>query len=166
MLTRFADAEKRKYFKVEKTQTAGSSAAWSADAVKRRRIENKAQEEKRRRENLVKDHIKRHRLRRDVVTSGLLSRELRAGPAGLLAGGGNPAVNDLDLSAAAWARGVVSKGALPFAPSYARERHANMPCFYVNGDDSKTGLGVAYASKSTLDMLLTWEDMTMLTRCG
>lgn len=57
-----------------------------------------------------------------------------------------------DLTAEAWARGVVAKGSVSFAPSFARARYANMPCFYVNGEDTKTGLGVAYASECKMQL--------------
>lgn len=51
-----------------------------------------------------------------------------------------------DVRAAAWAEGSVDKGSVSLVPSFARARYANMACLYVGGDDTKTGLGVAYAS--------------------
>ncbi|KAL9575670.1 hypothetical protein ACKAV7_000468 [Fusarium commune] len=138
-----ADNEKKKYFKIEKTHTAPSSAAWSSDAVKRRKVEHEAQKLAERQAHQVKKHIKRHFVARDTVSSALLTREI-----GLpyVAESGRGRVEDEDLGAAAWARGLVAKGNIPFAPSFARERHANMPCFYVSGEDEKTGLGASYAT--------------------
>lgn len=91
----------------------------------------------------MRNHIRRHEaLRRDVVSSGLLARELAISQ---VSGG--------DVASAAWAKGVVDKGTVPFVPSFARARFANMPCFYVGGQDVKTGLGVAYAS----EFFLPWD---------
>ncbi|WJG34524.1 uncharacterized protein FOBCDRAFT_235825 [Fusarium oxysporum Fo47] len=147
------DNEKKKYFKIEKTHTAPSSAAWSSDAVKRRKVEHEAQKLAERQAHQVKKHIKRHFVARDTVSSALLTREI-----GLpyVAESGRGRVEDEDLGAAAWARGLVAKGNIPFAPSFARERHANMPCFYVSGEDEKTGLGASYATldEETLNPLL------------
>ncbi|KAM0379877.1 hypothetical protein ACHAPK_000458 [Fusarium culmorum] len=137
------DPEKKKYFKIEKTQTAPSSAAWSTDAVKRRKVEEKIQKSVQRRAHLVRNHIKRHFITKDTVASALLARE-----AGLpyAAERGRGKLDDGDLGAASWAEGLVAKGNVPFAPSFARQRYPNMPCFYVSGEDEKTGLGVVYAS--------------------
>lgn len=139
------DQEKKKYFKIEKTQTAPSSVAWSSDAVKRRKVEDKVQKSAQRRAYLTRNHIKRHFLAKDAICSALLTREI-----GLpyTAERGRGRLEDEDLGAAAWADGLVAKGDVPFAPSFARQRYPNMPCFHVSGEDDKTGLGVAYASKS------------------
>jgi hypothetical protein len=136
------DEDKKKYFKIEKSHTAPTSASWSADAVKRRKIQSAARDAAQQRAWLVRNHIRRHEaLRKDVVSSGMLARELAiTGNQVRVAGSG-------DLASAAWARGAVDKGAVPFVPSFARARFANMPCFYVGGEDVKTGLGVAYASE-------------------
>ncbi|KAJ4261460.1 hypothetical protein NW762_006885 [Fusarium torreyae] len=139
----YYDPEKKKYFKIEKTQTAPSSAAWSSDAVKRRKIDNKTQKAVRHRAHLIRNHIKRHFVAKDDVTSALLAREIGSP---FVAERGRGRIEDGDLGAAAWAAGLVAKGNVPFAPSFARKRYANMPCFYVSGEDEKTGLGVAYAT--------------------
>lgn len=140
----YTDSVKKKYFKIEQTQTAPASVAWSKDAVKRRKIEDKAQKVAQRRAHLIRNHIKRHFVANDAVTSALLTREINL-PYASERGRGR--LEEGDLGAAAWASGLVSKGDIPFAPSFARQRYANMPCFYVAGEDEKTGLGVAYASK-------------------
>lgn len=111
--------------------------------VKRRRIESRAQQAVQQRKHLLRGHIKRHGLdEADMAASGLLARELGLGTQGW--GGGDD--ND-DVAAAAWGVGIVDKGEVPFAPSFARARYAHLPCFWVGGDDEKTGLGVAYASE-------------------
>jgi len=96
----------------------------------------------------VRNHVKRSVLRRNILPAGLLARETEIvrSAAGGVAGYGARA-DDGDLGAAAWVSGVVDKGHVPFVPSFARTRFANMPCFYVGGEDTKTGLGVAYASE-------------------
>ena len=151
LLTLFAataDPVKKKYFKIEKSHTAPPAAAWSADEVKRRRVASSAAESSRRRARLLRNHIQRHAvLEADLVTRGRLLRELGGGR-------GEAAVVVEDMMAAAWAGGLVDKGSIPFVPSFARERYANMPCMYVGGDDDKTGLGVAYASASPSHSLL------------
>ena len=138
------DEAKKKYFKIEKSHAAPSSA-WSADSVRKRKLEDAAQQAARHRAHLVRNHIKRHSgLERDAVASGLLAREAEPQRVAELTRG---RADDADLGAAAWAGGLVDKGHIPFVPSFARARFANMPCFYVGGQDSKTGLGVAYASE-------------------
>ncbi|RGP59729.1 myocyte-specific enhancer factor 2d [Fusarium longipes] len=139
----YFDHDKKKYFKIEKTQTAPSSAAWSSDAVKRRKVEENIQKSAQHRAHLIRNHIKRHFITKDVVASALLAREASLSYA---AERGRGKLEDVDLGAAAWADGLVAKGNVPFAPSFARQRHPNMPCFHVSGEDKKTGLGVAYAT--------------------
>ncbi|TQW03082.1 WD40 repeat-like-containing domain [Cordyceps javanica] len=161
----YFDPVKKKYFKIEHAHTAPPEAAWSADAVKRRRVERSVAESDRQRAKVLRRHITvagfgasqgRHGRAADPGPA-LLRRELLGGgggggggargmmmkPSRSWEGGGD---DDDDTQAAAWARGLVSKGSVPFAPSFARSRHANMPCLYVGGDDVKTGLGVAYAT--------------------
>lgn len=145
------DAEKKKYFKIQKSHAASANAAYSSDAVKRRRIQDRAAQAARQRAHLVRNHIKRHPISRDAVYGGLLTREIGLG---YMAERGRGRVEDADLAADAWARGVVAQGSLSFAPSFARARYANMPCFYVGGEDTKTGLGVTFASEYTLQPLV------------
>ena len=92
----------------------------------------------------MRNHIKRHGLRQDAVTAGLVAREVALKR---VAEPGFGRAEDEDVGAAAWALGLVDKGRVPFVPSFARSRYANMPCFYVGGEDVKSGLGVAYASE-------------------
>ncbi|KAK7415593.1 hypothetical protein QQZ08_012290 [Neonectria magnoliae] len=139
----YFDAEKKKYFKIQKSHTAPVNAAYSSDAVKRRKIQDRTVQAARQRAHLVRNHIKRHPISRDAVSGGLLTREIGLG---YMAERGRGRIEDSDLAADAWAGGVVAKGSLSFAPSFARARYANMPCFYVGGEDTKTGLGVTFAT--------------------
>lgn len=159
MLALVLDEEKKKYFKIEKSHTAPTASSWSADAVKRRKIRDTASQAARQRADLIRNHIRRHDgLRRDVVACGFLARETEVGRVAE-AGGLRGRPEDGDLGAAVWARGLVDKGCVPFvspgmgvmraaaAATTTTTRCANMPCFYVGGEDGKTGLGVAYASE-------------------
>ncbi|KAL7799844.1 hypothetical protein V8C37DRAFT_365680 [Trichoderma ceciliae] len=139
----YYDPEKKKYFKIEKSQTAPSSAQWSSASVKRRKVASRAAEEASKREQLTKNHIKRSVLRRDVVTSGLLARETEyqriAEP-----GRGRP--EDGDIAAAMWARELTDKGQAAFAPSMIWNTHPHMPCFYISGKECGTESAIAYAT--------------------
>lgn len=142
------DEQKGKYFKIQKSHLAsGSSAAYSSDNVKRRKLEDEAHRAAEQRRRLLKNHIRRHvGLDRNRVAAAVLDREVGApsaaggvGPRLMIScvGGDKPEV---------WAAGLEPKGEVIFAPSFARERMANMNCFYVDGSDEKTGMGVAYGS--------------------
>ncbi|KAG6010995.1 hypothetical protein E4U21_000024 [Claviceps maximensis] len=132
----YYDVTKKKYFKIEKSHTAPPQASWSADAVKRRRQEDILREEARKKADLVKRHVRRHSLRRDILGEGLLRREVEYVDASIAAG---------ELRCAAWAGGVADKGRLSFVPDAAgaeeEKRAPNMCCLWV-------GCGIAY---TTLD---------------
>lgn len=124
------DPEKGKYFKIEKSHTAPGGAAWSSDAVKRRKTEEVAEQAVQRRRRELRRHIARHALREDVLLGGMLRREVDGmGPFG--AG---------DVRAAGWAGGVVRKGAVRFGQGQG----ANLPCLWVGGTEE---MGVAYTSE-------------------
>ncbi|KZL87968.1 myocyte-specific enhancer factor 2d [Colletotrichum incanum] len=141
----YYDEEKGKYFKIEKTTSAPQGAAWSADSVKRRKIQHREAEAVAARRERLKRHIVRSAVLRDPLLGGVLDVELglrRERRTRAHAG-----VAAEDVPAVAWAKGLVDKGEVPFVPSFARQSFPNIPCFYVGGDDVKTGLGVAYASE-------------------
>ncbi|PHH73006.1 hypothetical protein CDD80_4101 [Ophiocordyceps camponoti-rufipedis] len=127
----YFDETKKRYFKIEASQTAPPDAKWSAHAVKKRKVEAAAQEAEHRRALSLCRHVKRHALQRDPVASGLLARE-------------NTVVDDADIAAAAWAESVVSKGHVTFLPG--SETFPNMPCLFVGGDDTQSSLGIVYAT--------------------
>ncbi|KXH39350.1 hypothetical protein CNYM01_07720 [Colletotrichum nymphaeae SA-01] len=142
----YYDEEKGKYFKIEKGASAPQTAAWSADNVKRRKIQHREAEAVAARRERLKRHIVRSAALRAPLIGGVLDVELgvrREERARLRVDG---AFGVEDVPAAAWARGLVDKGEVPFVPSFARQSFPNIPCFYVGGDDEKTGLGVAYAT--------------------
>jgi hypothetical protein len=141
-----ADEEKKRYFKTERTQTAPATATWSSDAVKRRKLEDRSAREAARRSAQLRNHVRRHPFFAEPLRGGLLSRELGGGTE---RGPWAPRERE-DVVAKAWAAGLVDKGQVPFVPSFARPRHPNIPSFYVNGDDEKTGMGVAYVSELAL----------------
>lgn len=82
--------------------------------------------------------MKRHPLSRDAVAGGLLDSEVEG-----LAG---------DAGAAAWVRGVVDMGHVPFVPDVGAWNGRNIPCLYVDGQDTKTGMGVAYTSELSVSV--------------
>lgn len=105
--------------------------------MKKRRVDEACRAADLRRAQQLRRHRKRHRASTDLLTSGLLARETELR---------RPA-DDPDLGAAAWAAGLVDKGQISFVPTYARRGFANLPCLYVGAEDSKTGMGVVYASE-------------------
>ncbi|GFP58382.1 hypothetical protein TASIC1_0010019300 [Trichoderma asperellum] len=139
----YYDSEKKKYFKIEKSQTAPSSAQWSSESVKRRKVEVRVAQEASNRARLIKNHIKRSVLRHDIVNSGLFARETGHQRN---AESGRGRVEDGDVAAAMWARELTDKGQIAFAPSMTWNTYPHMPCFYVSGEDSGTESAVAYAT--------------------
>lgn len=140
------DEEKGKYFKIEKSHLAPSSAAWSSDNVKRRKVEDEAHRAAERRKRLLRNHIRRHpALIRDDFTSGLLDREVGAPSAAKGLGARvTREYGEGEIRGRSWARGLEGKGEVSFAPSFVRGRMANMGCFWVDGGDERTGMGVGY----------------------
>ncbi|EFZ02243.2 WD40 domain protein [Metarhizium robertsii] len=141
----YYDAAKKKYFKVESGSTA-LSTSYSSDAVKRRKIHDAARQEARLQAELVKRHIKRHGLQRNVISGGLLSREVECTR---VAEDGRGRSFDEDIGAAAWAGGLQSKGRVRFMPSFGRGREVNMSCFWVGST------GVVYATLDEESLLGT-----------
>ncbi|KAG6304956.1 hypothetical protein E4U45_000898 [Claviceps purpurea] len=132
----YYDTTRKKYFKIENSHTAPSQAPWSADSVKKRRVEDLSRDAARKKAQTLKRHIKRHALRRDLVCGNLLRRETE----------GDPAVPERDTRCAAWASGVVDKGRrVKFSDDEreTRERIPNLDCLWV-------GSGIAYTSVDDL----------------
>ncbi|ROT40224.1 hypothetical protein SODALDRAFT_329906 [Sodiomyces alkalinus F11] len=150
----YYDEEKKKYFKIEKTQTAPSQAAWSADNVKRRTIEAQSARADQQRAELTRRHIKRARILGEPQLGGLLGRQLGVSlslspsPSSSFSSSAYsaaPSVLD-DVPGAVWAAGLVGKGVVPFAPGLAAERFPNVRCFWVGGQGEEPGVGAAFAS--------------------
>ncbi|KAL6690110.1 plasma-membrane proton-e [Trichoderma pleuroticola] len=139
------DAEKKRYFAIEKSHTAPASAEWSSASVKRRRLESQAAEEASQEEELIKNHVKRNVLINDAAASGLLARELGASRT---AEAGRGKLENEDVAAALWARGVADKGSVAFGLTLHYETHPHMPCFYVSGKECGTESAIAYSIDS------------------
>ncbi|TDZ32724.1 hypothetical protein C8035_v011747 [Colletotrichum spinosum] len=143
----YFDEEKGKYFKIEQAQSAPQNAAWSNESVKRRKIEHRQAEAVAARRELLKRHIVRSAALRNPLLGGILEAELGVSKRERKLRAGSGADFGLeDVPTVAWARGLVDKGHVPFVPSFAKNRFPNIPCFYIGGDDEKTGLGVAYTT--------------------
>ncbi|KFA80481.1 hypothetical protein S40288_02103 [Stachybotrys chartarum IBT 40288] len=151
----YYDADKKKYFKIEKATTAPAGAAWASDTVQRRAEQDRAEAQAQQRARRLRHNIKRSIFQRHDAGAGLLSREVEAGRRAER-GRGRP--DDRDVGAALWAAGVVDKGRVGFGPTVVRRRREvnHMPCFYVNGDDDKTGYGVGYVSLDGINVVGTY----------
>lgn len=127
------DEEKKKYFKIEKSHTAPSSAAWSSSNVKRRKHDDAQAAAAIKKLRIQAARVKRARVLQEPLTGGFLNRMFRA-------------VDPYEVSYAAFAQGLRDKGRLnyPGEPASADDVEPNLSCLYVNGSDEKTGLGVAY----------------------
>ncbi|KAK8094480.1 hypothetical protein PG997_001165 [Apiospora hydei] len=144
----FYDEEKKRYFKVESSRTAPTTSSWSSDNVKKRRLESQEAAAVLRRLSLDKGRLKRSRLMNDALTGGVYAREY-----GLVR---------RDVQEAGYAKGIVEKGMIPLADARWRSS-TNVRQLCVIGADTKTGLGVAYA---TLDELLLFSTYIPRDRNG
>ncbi|KAM0335196.1 hypothetical protein ACHAQA_000238 [Verticillium albo-atrum] len=130
----YYDEVKKKYFKIENSHSAPASAAWSATNVKRRKTEGQRAAFRHERAESIKRHVKRARVLREPLLGGFLNREL---------GIGGP---DADVPAAAWVAGLNSHSHVKFVTESRKRREPNLGCFWIGGEDERTGLGVAYSS--------------------
>ncbi|KAL7808860.1 hypothetical protein V8C26DRAFT_277839 [Trichoderma gracile] len=137
------DPEKKKYFKIEKSQTAPSAAQWSSSSVKRREHASQAAQQAAKRQQLTKNHVRRSVLARDAVASGLLARETEV--RGTAEAGRGRRENG-DVLAAAWAREVTAKGKISFGMSWELSGHPHMACFHVVGEESGSKSAIAYSA--------------------
>ncbi|KAI0124553.1 hypothetical protein F4776DRAFT_630198 [Hypoxylon sp. NC0597] len=98
----YYDAERRRYFRVESSQTAPSNAAWSSEKVKKRKLEDKAAAAELRWESLNKNRITRSEALNVPLMGGFLAREY------------GQHIHDLrDLRTASFAQGIIAKGIRP-----------------------------------------------------
>jgi hypothetical protein len=148
-----SDAEKNKYFKIEKSSTAPSTAAWSSDAVKKRKVEHKATQAVKRREGELRNHVKRSALGTGTgtgtdggVTLGLWRRQLgraEGAVAGGLAGGSSSLAVDGDVAASSWAQGLVDKECVKFSNG-RRTLSDHLPVLWVGGEEEGMSTGLVY----------------------
>ena len=134
----FADPERKKYFKIEKSQTAPGGAAWSAYTVKRRRLEDEEGVRALRRADVER----RRRARAPVLThpliGGRLDREL-----------GGPRRSAANLAPpAGFAAGLVAAGKIPLKDARWESSRTNVDHLCIDNQDSNTDMCVAFASKS------------------
>ena len=122
------DEQKGKYFKIQKSHLAsGSSAAYSSDNVKRRKLEDEAHRAAEQRRRLLKNHIRRHvGLDRNRVAAAVLDREVGApsaaggvGPRLMIScvGGDKPEV---------WAAGLEPKGEVISVQAAISHSHSSL----------------------------------------
>ncbi|KAK8025690.1 hypothetical protein PG990_003513 [Apiospora arundinis] len=137
----FYDEEKKRYFKVENSRTAPTTSSWSSDNVKKRRLESQEAAAILQRLSLEKGRLKRSRLMNDPLIGGVYAREF-----GLLR---------RDVQQASYAKGMVEKGMVPLADARWRSS-TNIQQLCVIGADTKTGLGVAYATLDELQLFSTY----------
>ena len=69
------DPQKKRYFKIEANKTAPRNAPWSADSVKRRKIESHEADLARKRVEQTKGRVKRARVLAEPLSGGFLLRE-------------------------------------------------------------------------------------------
>lgn len=134
LLTHPTDEEKKRYFRIEAGRTAPSSAAWSAENVKKRKAEKQMAVREQKRMEKTMGLIKRSGVLSQPQTGGRLIREF--------------GVVDPELPVASWAAGLREKGDICFLPEQEwREDARNISCMIINGDDQSSGMGAAYASR-------------------
>ncbi|KAI1745584.1 hypothetical protein F4680DRAFT_402719 [Xylaria scruposa] len=139
----YYDAEKKRYFKVENSKTAPTSAAWSSNNVKRRKVDDENAATALRHLNLAKSRIKRARVLHEPLTGGFFAREYGA-------------MED-DMQAACFVDGLRNKGSIPISPGMQVKRMC------VTGSDYKTGMSTVFAATARPDIAHVNEDMLSST---
>ncbi|KAI1633908.1 hypothetical protein F4809DRAFT_620968 [Biscogniauxia mediterranea] len=137
----YYDPEKRRYFKIENSRTAPSNAAWSSENVKKRRLEDEAAAAALRRMNLNKNRIARSKALSEPLMGGFFAREY-----------GDV---DRDVPAACFAKGMLEKGQMLLGDA-RWGKSSNVKRMYISGQDTKTGLGTAYATLDELTLISTY----------
>ncbi|KAI1760881.1 hypothetical protein GGR53DRAFT_59127 [Hypoxylon sp. FL1150] len=135
------DEKKRRYFKVEKGGTAPTDAAWSADNVKKRKLEDAASVDALRKLNLNKNRIVRSRAANQALMGGFFARECGD--------------MDRDQPTAAFAHGLVERGMIPLADPAWRS-NTNVKHMFVAGKGHKNDLCTAYATLDEHTVLSTY----------
>ncbi|KAI0974843.1 hypothetical protein F4678DRAFT_421046 [Xylaria arbuscula] len=127
----YYDAEKRRYFKVENSNTAPKDAAWSSDSVKRRKLRDEDAATALRHLNIAKARIKRAQVLREPLMGGFFAREYGAA--------------EDDMQAACFAQGLRHKGCISFLPN-SYDNPTEVKHMFISGRDDKTGLCNVYAT--------------------
>jgi hypothetical protein len=130
MTDRTADTGKQRYFKID--QKGPAANPYSASSVKRRKREEKEQRKARRRLAFGPRRVVRSHALADPMTGDLLVRET-----------GTSCEEELPNSC--WASGLEEKGTISMWPELSGVESArNISHFYIDGQDTDSGLGVVY----------------------
>ncbi|KAK4102597.1 hypothetical protein N658DRAFT_495313 [Parathielavia hyrcaniae] len=132
----YYDSVKRKYFRIEDNRTAPAEAAWSAQNVKRRAVQQKDKTRRQDREKRAAGRVKRARVRGVPLLGGLLAREIGEVGAGAVPAAGEEVVR-------AWAGGLKEKGSVKPWPWVD---NGTITGLWVGGSGEHTGPGVLFAS--------------------
>ncbi|KAL1894838.1 hypothetical protein Cpir12675_003483 [Ceratocystis pirilliformis] len=170
----FYDAEKKRYFKIEKSSNATSSAKWTTSAVRKREEEEEAAAEVQRKRLAVARHMKRSPILSNSLRGAWLAREFGPdlGECSVTGAGWNQrqraARNLSDAVGRIWASSIRVMGRLQFNPSphvgaggrvdagYGRHRQMNLPCLWIGSCGSScTGLAYTCESKCFGSILLS-----------
>ncbi|KAJ4307123.1 hypothetical protein N0V88_000500 [Collariella sp. IMI 366227] len=133
----YFDPVKRKYFRIESKSTAPSSAAWSAENVKRRAVQEEVVKAKEKRARREVGKIKRARILTEAdvpLMGGLLAQEIN---------GTRSTISRGQSAARAWAAGFRKKGEITPWP-WAIGRHMVSAMWVGDAGDGKSETGVAY----------------------
>ncbi|KAH8194563.1 hypothetical protein TruAng_011273 [Truncatella angustata] len=125
----YFDPEKKRYFKIEGSQTAPTQSVWSHDSVKKRKLEDENAAEVLRRLTLNKYRIKRAQALNDPFTGGFLAREYGS--------------TQQDMMPAVLADSFVEKGSISFIDNRWSPSQ-NLSSICIIGDDPWTDLGIGY----------------------
>ncbi|KAF3012016.1 hypothetical protein E8E14_005488 [Neopestalotiopsis sp. 37M] len=126
----YYDATKKRYFKVEKGQTAPATSAYSSDAVKKRKLEDTKIQQAAERLNLNKNRVKRSPALMGPLPGAGIAREFHGGV-------------QQDMGAAAIAASLINRGSIPFNnPRWSPSQNINIMC--VVGKDAFTDLSFAF----------------------
>ncbi|KAL5611934.1 hypothetical protein BROUX41_000499 [Berkeleyomyces rouxiae] len=159
----YFDAEKKRYFKIEKSSNATAATKWTASTVRKRQEDDEAAAQAQRRKLAIAQHVKRSALLSDSLRGAWLAREFgpdlgECGPAGASWSQRRRAARNLsDSVGRMWGDNVRVMGRLQFNPSphagangrvdagYGNLRQMNLPCLWVGGCGSSC-TGLAYTS--------------------
>ncbi|KAI0198704.1 hypothetical protein F4808DRAFT_434827 [Astrocystis sublimbata] len=123
----YYDAERKRYFKIENSKTAPSSAAWSSGNVRRRKLGDEEAASAQRHLNLAKSRISRSKLLCDPPTGGFFAREYGA--------------HKHDMQTSCFVDGLRNKGRIPIY----HDQTSQVQHMCVASSDNETGLCVLYA---------------------
>lgn len=129
----YFDKEKQRYFKIVGSGNAApASAAYNADNVKKRKIEEQKAQEARKRHDKTKHLIKRASVLHNTLAGRRMVREFGQVDPGLVV--------------ESWSSALRDRGGIDFSPDAEPDDTRMVTQMLINGDDTRSGLGVVYAS--------------------